>query len=208
MTDFEKIDNWIQINAERIGKFSLQQPASNEQIQELEQLIGQPLPQDFKRLYQWHNGLNDEENFGSLFFGMDFFSIDGIIAEFNYRQQNAADENIVLKTVDKGINPLDIYNPNWLKFAFDGAHTGLYLDLSPTAEGTYGQILFIDDEYEIGILVADSTNKLVSDFANDLEANLYSLDAEALDDGNHYLEADSTIDIVNWQDSEKWNRIL
>ena len=206
MTDFEKIDNWIKANAERIGQFSLQPPAGSQQIEELEQLVGKLIPPDFKDLYQWHNGLNDEENFGSLFFGMDFFSIDSIIGEFNYRQQNAADEKIALKTVDKGINSSDIYNPDWLKFAFDGAHTGLYLDLSPTAEGKYGQILFIDDEYETGILVADSTAKLVSDFANDLEANLYSLHSDALDDGNHYLEADSTIDIVNWQDSEKWKR--
>ena len=80
------------------------------------------------------------------------------------------------------------------------------LDLSPTQNGKYGQIIFIDDEEEIGILVANSTAQLVENFKNDLENQLYYLNEDALEDENHFLEVDDKIDIVNWYASEVWKR--
>jgi len=201
--NFEKIENWLKENAEKIVEFSLQKPATENEINKLEKTIGKDLPNDFRELYLWHNGLSDEENFGSLFYGMDFFPIDSIISAY---VNNENFENIPLKKADKEIDPSNIYNPNWLKFAFDGAHTGLYLDLAPTPNGKYGQIIFIDNEYEVGILVASSTTELIEKLQNDLENNLYYLDEDALEDENHYLTADTKIDIVNWETSEKWKR--
>src|SRR5690606_4837857 len=122
------------------------------------------------------------------------------------RRENYSNQNNLLKKADKEIDTTNIYNLGWVKFAFDGAHTHLYLDLSPTQRGRYGQIIFIDDEYEIGILVASSTSQLVENFAADLHQGLYHLDENALEDGNHYLTTDAKIDIINWRVSEKWRR--
>ncbi|MBO9700131.1 MAG: SMI1/KNR4 family protein [Sporocytophaga sp.] len=202
---FEKIEKWLKENADKIIEFSLQEPATEVEIHELERVINKSLPKDFKELYLWHNGLGDNGNFGSLFFGMDFYPIDRILEEYNSKGRYTA-ENISLKNADKEIDKTNIYNLDWVKFAFDGSHTSLYLDLKPTNEGKYGQIIFIDDEYEMGILVADSTSELVENFAKDLESNLYHLNEDALEDDNHYLETDQTIDVVNWQSSERWKR--
>ncbi len=65
--NLEKIENWLRDNANKIFELSLQNPATENEIKELEKTIGKELPNDFKELYFWHNGLNDEENFGSLF---------------------------------------------------------------------------------------------------------------------------------------------
>lgn len=54
--------------------------------------------------------------------------------------------------------------------------------------------------------MANSTKELIENFKNDLENNLYQLDEDALEDGNHYLTADQRIDIVNWETSEIWKR--
>lgn len=204
--NFDKIESWLRGNASKILELSLQKPATEDMITALEKEIGNILPDDFKELYLWHNGLSDEHNFGSLFYGMDFFSIDQIIAEYLYKKENYAHENIPLKAADEGIDASNIYNIDWIKFAFDGSHTSLCIDLAPTIKGNYGQIIFIDDEYERGILVANSTRELVINFKNDLENGLYQLDDDAMEDKNHYLTADQKIDIINWESSEIWKR--
>lgn len=204
--NFEKIETWLKLNAEKIYNHSLCKPATQNEIIELENVIQKTLPHDFKQLYAWHNGLNDSINFGSLFYGMDFYPIERIIAEYVFKKENFTNQNIPLKKADKEIDIANMYNKNWIKFAFDGSRTHLHIDLSPSLYGQSGQIIFIDDEYETGILVAASTTELIANFANDLEQGLYHLDEDALEDGNHYLTPDDKIDLINWQLSECWKR--
>ncbi|MGG5507177.1 MULTISPECIES: SMI1/KNR4 family protein [unclassified Myroides] len=204
--NMENIDQWLQLNAAKIHDFSLQHPATLEEVEQLERTVGKTLPQDFKDLYFWHNGLNEDENCGSLFYGMDFYPIDQVIASYLDKKENYTTQIIPLEHADLGIDPSHCYNPHWVEFAFDGSHTHLYLDLSPAKEGQYGQIIFVDDEYERGILVASSTASLIADFDRDLQQGLYFLDEDALEDDNHYLETHASIDLVNWYHSEKWKR--
>lgn len=204
--NFEKIENWLKENAHRIADLSLQKSASESALNHLENTIGTKIPDDFKQLYFWHNGLTDNENIGSLFYGMDILSVERIISDYQNRKENNFSESFSLQKADKEINSFNMYNLGWVKFASDSSHTGLYLDLAPSEEGNYGQIIFIDDEYEVGIIVADSTAELVANLSNDLQNNLYYLDEDALEDGNHYLITDSKIDIINWETSEVWKR--
>lgn len=198
--------NWLKENVNKIFEHSLQNPANENDINKLEKTIGKELPNDFKELYLWHNGLSDAQNFGSLFYGMGVLPIERITSEYLGKKANYSQQTSPLKRVDKEIDPVNANNIAWIKFAFDGAHTGLYLDLAPNTGGKYGQIIFIDDEYETGILVASSTEILVSDFVNDLENNKYYLAEDALADDNHYLTTVPDNDIINWESSEKWNR--
>lgn len=205
-SDYKKISNWLKSNAPKLAEFSLQPPATKNDVQELENEIGKALPEDFKQLYFWHNGLDDANNLGSLFYGMDFLPIEKIKIEYASRKRTVNPENYPLKKADKGIDATSVLNHDWIMFAFDNSHTALFLDLTPTSEGKYGQIIFIDDEYETGILVANSTAELVSGFYDDLINKRYFLSEDALEDDNHFLETDSKIDIVNWQRSERWQR--
>ena len=204
--DFCKIDNWLKGNADRILNCSLQSPANETLLKELEKITEKPLPQDFKQLYFWHNGMTEDENCGSLFYGMDFLPIEKIIAEQKRRIGSLNQGKIQLRKADNGIDISNLFNPGWVCFGFDGAHTWLYLDLAPTDKGTVGQIIFIDDEELTGILVAQSTADFVADFVNDLENGLYHLQPDALSEGNHFLEPANEIDLVNWYQSKKWQR--
>jgi cell wall assembly regulator SMI1 len=204
--NFQRIEKWLNDNASKILNQSLQDPATSDELFELEQTIGKNIPDDFKALYLWHNGLSDAENFGSLFFGIDFFPIDRIISDYIDKKENYSNQAFPLDKCDPEIDSSNIYNQDWVKFAFDGSHTGLYLDLAPSTNGTYGQIIFIDDEYSAGILVAESNTTLIANFAEDMNKNLYHLEEDALEDGNHYLATDPKIDIVNWEMSDRWRR--
>lgn len=198
---FGRITSWLKDNAPKILELSLQSGATDLEIEELESVIGRKLPADFKELYKLHNGLSDDKNFGSLFYGMQFYPIDSIIAKF---KQHALSAEVSLKKQDVEIDPSNMFNPGWICFGFDGAHTSLKLDLVPAEKGNYGQVIFIDDEYEIGILVAGSITELLTNFASDLENGRYHLAEDALENGDEYLDPDDSIDIVNWYQTEKW----
>jgi len=198
---FDNITAWLKDNAPKILEQSLQSGATEAQLNELESVIGIQLPDDFKELYKLHNGLSDDENVGSLFFGMQFYPIASIIMDY---EQNASIPVTALLKWDPEIDQSNLYNPRWVTFAFDGAHTSLKMDLAPTEEGNYGQIIFIDDEYEVGILVAGSIIELLVNFASDLENGLYHLAEDALEEGDEFLSPDDSIDIVNWYQSDKW----
>ena len=198
------VAKWLGKYAKRIARRSLRPAATEEQLLQLEQVVGCPLPADFRQLYRWHDGLTEEENMGSLFYGMDCWPIATILAA--YQAKTANHQPVPVLRADPQLATSNLFNPGWLQFCSDGSRTGLYLDLAPSRTGTNGQILFIDPEYETGLLVAHSTTDLAAQFLADLTAGLYTLEPDALEDGEHFLLPDSTIDLLNWQQSTRWQR--
>lgn len=198
--NLSKIDNWLQKNAERILKYTLCKPATVENFEELEKLVGQSLPNDFKELYLWHNGSDHSKNFGSLFYGFEFLSLTDVVQEYTFFQelQTESDLNAELKTQDGII----LNEPkNWVKFCSDGSRSGLYLNMDSE---TSNQIIFVDLDYHIAFIVADSLAELVSTTISDMEKGLYYLAEDALEDGNHWLNTVLEIDVLNWHRSERW----
>ena len=211
MTDnnLTRVVNWLTINASRIVKFSLNKPASDEQISNLQKHFDKELPEDFVNLYKTYNGMNDEENMGNFFHALPFLSIENIIADKEFRNTQSRDvEPIPLNHFDKEIDGANFYNPNWVALCFGGSRSYLRLDLSPSDKGKYGQIIFVDGDCNVGLLIANSISQLIENFANDIDKGLYSLNEEALEDEQHFLEVDNQIDIINWFKIEKWNAYI
>lgn len=199
------IQQWLQHHAPKIANLSLNSSVTETALNQLEQKIRKSLTQHFKDLYLWHNGMNEDENLGSLFYGMEFLSLERIE---NYREERSDlfDEIFVLGYADPQINKINAHHPDWIIFAHDGGRTGLYLDLAPTESGKIGQIIFVDHEYSVAILVADSMFALVQQFSEDLQQGLYHLNEDALEDDNEFLETDVSIDLVNWHNSTRWQK--
>lgn len=211
MTDInlQRVINWLTINASRIVEFSLNKPATDEQISNLQKHFDKELPGDFINLYKTYNGMNDEENMGNFFYALPFLSIDNIIADKEFRNtQSKGIAQIPLTHFEKEIDGSNFYNPNWIALCFDGSRSYLRLDLSPSDNGTYGQIIFVDGDYNVGLLIAHSINELIFNFADDIDKGLYSLNEEALEDEQHFLEADTQIDIINWHKIDKWKNYV
>ncbi|WP_018341596.1 WG repeat-containing protein [Cytophaga aurantiaca] len=201
--NFKKIHGWLEKNADKILNESLNAGAEKETIEELESVINKELPTDFKELYALHDGLNEEANCGSLFYGMLFYSIEGIISDHKSRTFIYP-----LKKCSLEINPQNINNPDWLCIAFDGSHVSIRLDLAPNTTGIYGQVILVDDEYGVAFVIAKSVSEFVEKFANDLLNDKYTLDEDALEDGNQFLSADTSIDLVNWYTQKEWKEFI
>lgn len=200
--NLSNVKAWLNKKARRIINESLNKGATQHEVDQLQNLVSKTLPEDLVMLYKTHNGMNDNENMGNFFYGFDFLSLDRVADDFSSRQSE--DEVIPLKNADAGIDKTTMLNPNWLALGFDHAHTFLRVDLAPTPEGTYGQVIFIDEEYQIGILVAESVDALIKNFSDDLDKGLYTLNEDALQDGNHYLAVNEKIDIINWFGNARW----
>ncbi|MDR0230462.1 MAG: SMI1/KNR4 family protein [Flavobacteriaceae bacterium] len=203
--NLKKVEAWLLEHANKIATYSLQSGATVQELKELEEEFGDILPDDFKQLYLWHNGMSDDENMGNLFYGMEFCSLEKVIRYFR-DNKSQKQEKYPLQQVDRGIDASDIYNENWIMFGHDGSRTKLYIDLKPTSAGTRGQVIFIDEEAEVGILVANSIEELIEKFVSDLSDGLYELNEDALEDDEHFLEVDQSVDLVNWSMSDEWQR--
>ncbi|MDB5200952.1 MAG: hypothetical protein JWQ27_361 [Ferruginibacter sp.] len=208
-TSITEITDWLKTHANRIVEYSLNPPASDSEMERLKNLTPHPLPQDYLAMYKTYNGMNDEENWGNFFYGMLFYPVEEVLSDHEFRVAQSKDVAMIpLKHADAGIDKSNFYNPDWIGLASDGARSSLRLDLSPTSEGDYGQVIFVDGDQQVALLIANSVTELLGNFSQDLKSGLYSLNEEALEDGQHFLEPAQSIDIGNWHHVEKWKKYL
>ena len=198
----EKIKKHLEQMAPKIVD-ALQEPVSDETIERLEKLIDKKLPEDFIALYKEHNGLDTDE-LVNFTYGIPLFPLEESIDILeNYEKYL---EKMDLEYADPGIDSSYTMNMTRVPLRDDG-QTLLAIDLAPTEEGTYGQVILIDYEYEVALKLNDSITEYLTQFEADLGNNLYSLQEDALDDDNHWLDPVREIDPVNWFNSPTWKHI-
>ena len=202
-----RIAHWLAAHAPRILKESLNPGASDAQLEALEAAIGHHLPADYKALYHRHDGLNeDADNFGSFFYGLSFLPLAEVAAMRQHRA--AAAVPVPLRQAHPALKADNAQRPQWLCLGFDGSHVWLCVDLDPVDGHRYGQVILVDEELETAFPVAYSVVALLTDFAHYLEQGRYSLDPDALDDGNEYLTPAPKIDLINWSAAKRWANAL
>jgi cell wall assembly regulator SMI1 len=203
---WDRVNRWLAVHAPKLLA-SLNPGASASALQDAEQTFGFGMPDDWRELYGAHDGMNDETNLGGLFFGMEFLSLSRVTSDYVERADYLKDEPLALRVADRGIRTDDLRNPRWITLAYDGSGTWLRVDLDPAAAGQRGQLIFVDDSNGVAILLGASLREFFESFAHDLEQGRYSLDADALKDGNEFLLPAPEIDVVNWFRSSRWNHL-
>ncbi|WP_139921772.1 SMI1/KNR4 family protein [Hymenobacter sp. DG01] len=202
-----RIETWLATHAPRILTESLNDGAAERELSGLEAAVGKPLPEDYKALYRWRNGLDeDADNFGSLFYGLSFIPLARVAAAFQSRAQDS--ELCPPVYAQASVKADNVLNPYWLQLSFDGSHTWLCVDLDPAPAGSYGQVIFVDEVNESVFQVAESVAALLAQFADDLEQGRYTLEPDALEDGEEYLSPEESIDVNIWYVAERWQGVL
>lgn len=199
----ETIKKLLDEKAPKISS-SLQQPVSDVLIQKLENLVKEKLPNDFIKLYKEHNGL-DSNKLVNFAYGIPFIPLEKSIKniEFYKNQYN----NDILKYADSEIKNEYTFSSKRIPIGDDNGTTLLCVDLDPSPKGIFGQIILIDYEFNIAIKLNNSIEEYIKQFETDLIQNKYSLQEDALDDGNHWLDPIREIDPVNWYNSPTWKHI-
>lgn len=135
---FEKFKQWLTLNYSD-GLLDLNPPATNEEIEELKNALGIDLPDDFISVLKIHNGQKGDSAW--LFDSQEFLSTHRIIEEFNtWKNLLESELQGKISTPDDGVKS-DWWNVNWIPFTSDGCGDHYCIDLSPTTNGTKGQII-------------------------------------------------------------------
>lgn len=154
-------------NSELIA--TIQSGAEDKDILLLNSTFGKDLPKDFIDFYKIHNG---QESYSlGLIDDEELLNTERILDEWNIW-------NNLLKggSLDFPSNPNtgiknNWFNPLWIPITYDGAGNHYCLDLDPSPEGIYGQVIrFWHDDSERTV-EATSFGEWIDKFVIDLESN-------------------------------------
>jgi cell wall assembly regulator SMI1 len=195
---FEGIQRWLKGNAPKILG-ALRAPVAARDLATLASSSG-TLPEDLNALYRWHDGI-DTKTVANLFFGMAFDPAAAVV-----KRLQRIDARTALRYADPGIDPSYALATTRVPIGNDSARCSLCVDIAPAPGGRVGQVILIDEEFQVALKLCASVSELVSNFARDLEEGKYTLAEDALEDGVHWLSPDRSIDPVNWYNSPTWAR--
>ena len=203
-----RIETWLAAHAPRILSESLNPGASAAELAALAAAVGRPLPADYQALYRRHNGMNEESDnyWGSLWYGMRLLPLAEVLDA--YHCQAGQIMTSPLQRAAPGVAAGAMQNPYWLRLSHDWSHGWLLVDLAPTAAGTYGQVLYLDELAELAFPVAASVAELLATFADDLAQGHYSLDEGAVEFGEEFLRPTDHINLDNWAQTKRWRHAL
>ena len=122
----------------------LSSEATTRDIQEVEDVIGLPLPETMKHLLKITNGEGNEKynhGTGPAILGFGFLSTHEIISHWNFFKESADFDTEINQ--EKFLNP-NLYSPRRIPFAHDdGSGQFLCVDYDPNTDGIKGQIIYL-----------------------------------------------------------------
>jgi len=136
---WEKLETWLKTHNPALLA-DLNPPASDTDIQELEQKLGVTLPTDFVECLKVHDGQKGRADW--LFSGSEFLSSQRILDEWSIWKDllNGGDFDGTEAEPGAGIQPV-WWSPKWIPFTYNGAGDHLCLDLDPASSGRAGQVI-------------------------------------------------------------------
>lgn len=152
--------------------------ASDAQLDRLEKVIGQPLPEDFRVLYRWRNGQSQHVNTGP-WYGLNFLSVDEVIDNWKVHadiidHEGNNDPNFNESAMPGVVKPVN-WNKGWIPFADDSGGSFLGIDLDPDVNGVRGQVINFGVGEEIKYAVAPNLTAFVRWMVGELNRGNYAI---------------------------------
>jgi cell wall assembly regulator SMI1 len=146
---------------------SLNAGVSDSEVQVLEKTTGTILPADFINFYKIHNGQSRES--AGLMYGEELLSVERMLEEWtiwkDLLDSNTFENNF--SSPDSGVKN-NWWNPLWIPITYDGSGNHYCLDLDPSEQGHYGQIIRMWHDDDVRSLVATSFDDWVYEYTNKL----------------------------------------
>lgn len=156
--------------------YDLNEGVTDKKIASVEKTIGKALPEDFKQFYKVHNG--EIENGQGILLGEEFLSVERIIEEWNIWKDLLDNKEFIEDGVaiesepDAGIKN-NWWNPFWIPFTYDGSGNNICIDLDPSQDGNYGQIIRMWHDDATRELLANNFTEWIRAYTDDLEKGNY-----------------------------------
>ena len=172
----QELSQWL---SEHISDLvdTLQEGISESEINNFESQYNITLPEDFKAFYLLHNGQKSGD-FGLTDMG-EILNLQGIEREWNIWKKLREDSIFPDSSAkcDNGIQQT-WYDKLWIPFTADGNGNHYCLDLNPTEEGTFGQVISLWTDYGNRNIIAPSFQAFMEQYLADLKAGKFNYDSE------------------------------
>jgi len=181
---WDRIHAWLVDNAPEVLA-SLQPGATDEQIRAAEKELGVSFPADVKAAYRTHNGQAEgPRGYPPAFlYGWEWLSLERILDEWGVWKGlvEAGDFDDCESEPDDGVRS-DWFNLAWVPLTYSGSGDHHCLDLDPAEGGQAGQIIQMWHDATERPLVAPTFLAWLSEFADDLEADVYNVTEYGLEE--------------------------
>ena len=170
---WNKYKNWLASNFPE-GIAALNAGATDEELVEVESVVGLKLSPDYRKWLAIHNG--EHHDGPALLCSNEFLSTSRIIYEWKTMVEIAEtqiDDFTSESNPPDAIRP-DWWNRSWIPISSDGSGNLECIDLAPGPAGTVGQIIDFDHETTDRTVLASSFREWVSQFVNDVADGNYA----------------------------------
>lgn len=155
---------------------SLNPPATAAQLDQLEAVIGQPLPADFRALYELANGQDSDTDAPLFPEGFTLLSIDEIIAQWQLSGAVATEEALDEAYSTAGVVAEAWWIAGWIPFAGHIRGDSLCIDLAPGKRGVRGQVIDWWHDDASRPQLANSLNDYLGELDTELRRGRYVID--------------------------------
>jgi uncharacterized protein (TIGR02996 family) len=151
------------------GLFGIFNPgATAEELEQVEQAIGQPLPADVRESLAIHNGTNENFLFFAALLGTtSITSIWNVWLPMDFYNDDYRDG---MSSFPAEAIALDYANRGWIPLTDDAGSCHLGVDLAPGSSGTVGQVINFGKHERQKCALATSWADFLADFASFLES--------------------------------------
>ena len=168
--EWQKLETWLASNQPG-SLLDLNPPASDSDIQALEETIGISLPADFIATLKIHNGQKGQAR--GIFSGLEFLSTQRIQSEWMVWKNllESGDFSDAEALPAPGVQKA-WWTPAWIPFTNNGAGDHLCIDMNPASQGLKGQIIAIWHDDGKRSIKADSFAQWFGTFTQSITKNL------------------------------------
>ena len=169
-----------------LREMSLNAPADEKMLSDLENHIGVRLPESVKGFLAVHNGQN-ESIYSGLIYGELLLSVEGIKRCWDdWRGIDEEDMNndcaeFMASEPEGFIKPV-YTNRKWIPLSHDVSGNHIGIDYDPDSKGTIGQIIKFGRDEDTKVLLADNFESFIKNFVLKLDGAIWQdeyLDIEA-----------------------------
>ncbi|WP_216321688.1 SMI1/KNR4 family protein [Deinococcus aestuarii] len=193
-----RLDAWLAAHVPAIHA-TLRPGASDTELDALEPLVGQKLPESFRTLYRWHDG---EQLVVRGVFSLAFLPLAQIQFDWETWQDIGKNFPEMNQEINSASHPTgsirEAYTtPGWLGFLSDLSGNSVGLDFNPGPAGKLGQVITFGRDQEYKYVLAESLEAFLREYLTRLEAGqvqivnreaesfLYLLDADGRSSESH-----------------------
>lgn len=172
---WERIEAWLYHNAQDVFH-SLQRPATEAQLREVEVELGLVLPEDVRTSYLIHNGQKSTQHslLGSMW---HLLSLQQALREWrlnNHLLEKRDYFSDAAQRPPRELRPV-WWSAGWFPVAANGAGDFVCVDLASRSRDQIGQLFIHWHDSDIHTLIAPNYYTWLRRFADDLESQRYSL---------------------------------